>query len=54
MAKQNKKLIARWLEAESEVRARIIDALTRKMVEGSMTAGFQLAVIAVIASPHLR
>lgn len=54
MAKSNQKLIARWKEATSEVRARMIDRLYDAMTRGDTRATMRLGLIAVVSSPHLR
>lgn len=54
MAKLNQKLIARWKEASSEVRSRMIEKLYDGMMRGDTRATMRLGIIAVVSSPHLR
>ena len=54
MAKSNQKLIARWKEATSEVRARMVERLYDAMARGDTRATMRLGLIAVVSSPHLR
>lgn len=54
MAKLNQKLIARWNEASSEVRARMVERLYDAMTRGDTRAIMRLGIIAIVASPHLR